>query len=102
MNLRWYAGVGLLATLVLFAGPAQADEIPEFDMTFACAARAGGDGLVTSCLRREQALRLNLTERWNVYPDFRKHFCVQEQVFRRRELRSYEALKSCLDDAKVS
>ena len=96
--LAWLAA----AAVTVWAAAAHADEVPLFDMSPACTKRSQSAADVAACVHQEDQLRLKLSMQWNVYPDYRKHFCVQELAFQPWNQRSYLQLIGCLDDRRVS
>ena len=94
---RIIVGAGLIV-----AGPAAADGVPPLDARPACLARTATAADLARCLRREEDVRQRLLARWNVLPDFRKHFCEQSVAFQRPDRQSYSNLLACLDDPASS
>ena len=84
------------------AQPANAEDVPRFDVALFCQTNASTRGGPVRCRRVEETQRVNLTENWDTFPKQRKHFCVQSVSFKPRAQRSYQVLAQCLDDGAVS
>jgi hypothetical protein len=91
-----------LVWAIAAASPAQAEDVPRFDVGLFCQANASARGGATSCRRAEETQRVMLTENWEKFPKQRKHFCVQSVSFKPRSERSYQMLAQCLDDRTTS
>jgi hypothetical protein len=91
-----------LLILMAAASPAQAEDVPRFDVGLFCQANAAARGGATNCRRSEEIQRLTLTESWETFPKQRKHFCVQSVSFKPRAQRSYQVLAQCLDEGTIS
>jgi hypothetical protein len=92
---------GLMACFALVS-PAQAEDVPRFDVALFCQSNASARGGASNCRRNEETQRNVLTDNWETFPKQRKHFCVQSVSFKPRSQRSYQVLAQCLDDGTTS
>jgi len=87
---------------ITVAFPAQAEDVPRFDIALYCQANASARGGASTCRRTEETQRIALEADWQSFPKQRKHFCVQSVTFKPRAQRSYTILAQCLEDGTTS
>jgi hypothetical protein len=88
--------VVLPAILVLLSSlSAWAGDIPRFDVGLHCAS-TGESGGVAACQQAEATARGIVVERWSIYLEQQKHFCVQSERFRRKEESALMSVKPAL------
>ncbi|MCX7323912.1 MAG: hypothetical protein NTZ14_05630 [Hyphomicrobiales bacterium] len=88
--------------IIAVAFPAQAEDVPRFDIALYCQANASARGGPGNCRRTEETQRIALEADWQSFPKQRKHFCVQSVTFKPRAQRSYATLAQCLEDGTTS